>query len=216
MLEELAERIQQAKDKQFLLMERFHIGDTVYPFWLKNFLVYGTVIDIDTVARKIICDFNGVRRQFCPEDLMLVNPNFVNVNASKSKKASVNNEEYSHYAETHLSHDTENGIKAICKQCEGQVAVSYNEKTGKSDFVCTSCGKRISEDNLSKKSKKAMRKIIASEVEYEQKRYIVKHVLEKLKSILLSVKKIERGERSEKNILLKKTDALYKFVKKWL
>ena len=66
MLEEFADRIQNAKDKQFKIFERFHIGDTVYPFWLNNFVVYGIVVDIDTVARKIICDFNGVRRQFCP------------------------------------------------------------------------------------------------------------------------------------------------------
>jgi hypothetical protein len=88
MLEEFADRIQKAKDKQFMLIERFHVGDTVYPFWLKNFIVYGTVIDIDTVARKVICDFNGVMRQFCPEDLMLVNPNLVQSSKGKNKKAS--------------------------------------------------------------------------------------------------------------------------------
>jgi hypothetical protein len=143
MLEEFKDRVEKAKNKQFMLMERFHIGDTVYPFWLKNFIVYGTVIDIDTVARKIICDFNGVMRQFCPEDLMLVNP--VLVQANKSKKASKE--------ETQLSPDTDNGINAICKECKGEIAVSYNEKTATTDFVCTSCGKRISEDKLSKKSK---------------------------------------------------------------
>lgn len=149
MLEEFKDRIENAKNKQFMLIERFHIGDTVYPFWLKNFIVYGTVIDIDTIARKIICDFNGVRRQFCPEDLMLVNPALMCVKKT-NKKASK--------AETHLSPDTDNGINAICKECKGEVAVSYNEKAGKTDFVCTECGKRISEDKLSEKTKKAMRK----------------------------------------------------------
>lgn len=148
MLEEFKDRVEKAKNKQFMLMERFHVGDTVYPFWLKNFIVYGTVIDIDTVARKIICDFNGVMRQFCPEDLMLVNP--VLVQANKSKKASKE--------ETQLSPDTDNGINAICKECKGEIAVSYNEKEGKTDFVCTECGKRIPENKLSEKTKKAMRK----------------------------------------------------------
>lgn len=74
MLPEYKQRINDAKNKQYRMLDRFHIGDIVYPFWLKNFIVYGTVIDIDTVARKIICDFNGMRRQFCPEDLMLLNP----------------------------------------------------------------------------------------------------------------------------------------------
>lgn len=150
MLEEFADRIQKAKDKQFMLMERFHIGDTVYPFWLRNFIVYGTVIDIDTVARKIICDFNGVMRQFCPEDLMLVNPNLVQLSKGKTKKASKE--------QTQLSPDTDNGINAICKECKGEIAVSYNEKEGKTDFVCTQCGKRIPENKLSEKTKKAMRK----------------------------------------------------------
>lgn len=151
MLQEFKDRIQNAKDKQFKLIERFHVGDTVYPFWLKNFIVYGIVIDIDTVARKVICDFNGVMRQFCPEDLMLVNPNLVQSSKEKLKKASKE--------ETHLSPDTDNGINAICKECKGEIAVSYNEKEAKTDFVCTQCGKRIPENKLSEKSKKAMRKI---------------------------------------------------------
>jgi site-specific DNA-adenine methylase len=159
MLEEFADRIQNAKDKQFMLMERFHVGDTVYPFWLKNFIVYGTVIDIDTVARKIICDFNGVMRQFCPEDLMLVNPNLVQSNNGKSKKASKE--------ETQLSPDTDNGINAICKECKGEIAVSYNEKEGKTDFVCTECGKRIPENKLSEKTKKAMRRVAFKNAELE-------------------------------------------------
>lgn len=91
MLEEYKERIQNAKDKRYKLLDRFHIGDTVYPFYLKNVIVYGTVIDIDTVARKIICDFNGMRRQFCPEDLMLLNPGLDNRNIKKASfKKTVN------------------------------------------------------------------------------------------------------------------------------
>ena len=151
MLEEFSQRIQNAKDKQFRLLQRFHIGDAVYPFWLKNFLVYGTVIDIDTVARKIICDFNGVQRQFCPQDLMLVNPAFVQ---NGSKTASMKKAK----PETHLSPDTDNGIDCSCKECGGQIAVSYNEKSAKTDFVCTSCGRRISQDKISPKTKIAMRK----------------------------------------------------------
>lgn len=203
MLEEFADRIQYAKDKQFMLMQRFHIGDTVYPFWLKNFIVYGTVIDIDTVARKIICDFNGVRRQFCPQDLMLVNPNLVQPHAVKkaSKK------------ETHLSPDTDNGINAVCKECDGEIAVSYNEKTATTDFVCTSCGKRISEDKLSKKSKQAMRKASLAK---EERDYIVKYIEDKLKSIQVAIDKIKDGSDMEKGYLLEKVNALLTFVKKEL
>lgn len=151
MLDEFKDRIDYAKNKQYKMMDRFHIGDTVYPFWLKNFLVYGIVVDIDTVARKIICDFNGIRRQFCPEDLMLVNPNFLR---NTEKTASVKKAK----AETHLSPDTDNGIDAVCKECGGEIAVSYDEKNAISDFVCTQCGKRIPENKVSQKTKKAMRK----------------------------------------------------------
>lgn len=235
MLEEFAERIQNAKDKQFKIFERFHIGDTVYPFWLKNFLVYGTVIDIDTVCRKIICDFNGVMRQFSPEDLMVLNPQLAcrgqkeaGKTASRRLCAKLDKKGYKSYVvlvggendgqiesgweykedavdhlnelketgvkckvmsnaqtkqlasedanwfkgnisnlrkasagddETHLSPDVDNGIHATCKDCGGEIAVSYNEQTAKTDFVCTKCGKRISEDRISTKTKKAMRRM---------------------------------------------------------
>lgn len=155
MLEEYADRIQHAKEKQFGMLDRFHVGDIVYPCWLTNFVVYGTVIDVDTVARKVICDFNGVMRQFVPDDLMIVNPAIASLHKA-GKKASVD-VEYSKHADTHLSEDTDNGIKAVCKECGGEVAVSYDEKKATSDFVCTKCGKRIPESKLSKKTKKAMR-----------------------------------------------------------
>lgn len=156
MMDEFKDRIDYAKTKQYKMMDRFHIGDTVYPFWLKNFLVYGIVVDIDTVARKIICDFNGIRRQFCPEDLMLVNPNFLR---NTEKTASIKKSK----TKTHLSPDTDNGIDAVCKECGGEIAVSYDEKNATVDFVCTQCGKRIPENKVSQKTKKAMRKIAFKE-----------------------------------------------------
>lgn len=237
MLEEFEERINNAKNKQFKIFERFHIGDSVYPFWLHGLVVYGTVTDIDTVARKIYCDFNGVTRQFQPEDLMHVNPEIVNAETLKRRNASarkIDRKEYGFYvvlgdgsiesgweyredandrrkeladesipskvmtrrslgdkpldnanwhkgaitasakdkdkdksdksedgtyskfSETHLSPDTDNGIRATCKKCGGEIAVAYDGQHVKADFVCTKCGMRISEDELSSKTKKAM------------------------------------------------------------
>ena len=164
MLKEYEQRINDAKNKQFKIFERFHIGDKVYPFWLHGLVVYGTVTDIDTVARKIFCDFNGVTRQFQPEDLMHVNSEIVNSETLKKRTASAKDKSdesedgtYSKFSETHLSPDTDNGIKATCKKCGGEIAVSYDGQHAKSDFVCTKCGIRISEDDLSEKTKKAMR-----------------------------------------------------------
>ncbi len=158
MLKEYEERINDAKNKQFKIFERFHVGDAVYPFWLHGLVVYGTVTDIDTVARKIICDFNGVQRQFQPEDLMHVNPEIVNAATLKKRTASEKKEDDGD-DETQgvYPSDTDNGIKATCKKCGGEIAVSYDEQKAKSDFVCTKCGIRISEDELSDKTKKAMR-----------------------------------------------------------
>lgn len=161
MLDELKERIENAKAKPYRLLDRFHVGDAVYPFWLKNFIVYGIVIDVDRVARKIICDFNGVRRQFCPEDLMLVNPDLANRDTLGIRDAS----RTASAKETQLppvSPDTDNGISARCRECGGEIAVAYDEQTATSDFVCTSCGRRISEKDLSRKTKKAMRMQLAA------------------------------------------------------
>ena len=156
MLKEFEERINNAKNKQFRMLERFHIGDAVYPFWLKGIIVYGIVTDVDTVARKVICDFNGVSRQFCPEDLMHVNPELINASTAKKRNASADGA-YSKFDKTQLSPDTDNGISATCRKCGGEIAVSYDEKTATSDFVCTKCGDRIPEDRLNAKTKKAMR-----------------------------------------------------------
>ena len=170
MLKEFEERINDAKNKQFKIFERFHIGDAVYPFWLHGIVVYGIVTDIDLVARKIICDFNGVTRQFQPEDLMHLNPEIVNAstlkkrNASEKKnddgkgeKADKQEKEFDDETQGVYPPDTDNGIKAVCKKCGGEIAVSYDEQKAKSDFVCTKCGVRISENDLSEKTKKAMR-----------------------------------------------------------
>jgi len=165
MLEEFRERIENAKNKRYMMLDRFHVGDTVYPFWLKNFVVYGTVIDIDTVAHKVICDFNGVRRQFCPEDLMMVNPVFVH-GASTRTAAKAGEDQWKNSMEDGWrgkgvregdGEDADNGILCVCSKCGGKVGVAYNEKTGTSDFVCTSCGKRVPEEKVSRKCKESMR-----------------------------------------------------------
>lgn len=154
-METLRDRIQAAKDKQYRMLERFHVGDCVYPFWLQNFIVYGVVIDIDTVARKVICDFNGVRRQFCPEDLMHVNPELARAaSREKSRKASGKSEVAD--PEDHVGNpwqDDDNGVTMACPDCGKEMSVAYNEHTAKTDFVCTKCGRRDPEDTLPKSSK---------------------------------------------------------------
>lgn len=142
MLEEYQERIQNAKDKQFRIFERFHIGDCVYPFWLNGVIVYGTVIDIDTVARKIICDFNGVVRQFQPEDLMHLNPDFAKARKSFKKKKAI------YYAESpskyKMSEDEKETGKIKCNKCGEEMEPSFNPETKESAYVCKSCDNSLS------------------------------------------------------------------------
>ena len=152
MMEQYNDRIENAKEKQFRLLNRFHIGDYVYPFWLKNFVVYGTVIDIDTVARKIICDFNGVERQFDPEDLMLINPDLSN-NKQAMKKASYNrivNAVYykSSPSQYKLSKNEEESGEAFCPACKKALQPSFNAETKEVSLVCPDCGKTFDEKNI--------------------------------------------------------------------
>lgn len=107
---------------------------------------------------------------------MLVNPALMCVKKN-NKKASK--------AETQLSPDTDNGISAICKECNGEIAVSYNEKEAKTDFVCTECGKRIPENKLSKQTKKAMRKaaLKIADVKVEDAKYLEKILKDTFKNI---------------------------------
>jgi len=76
MLKEYKDRIEYAKNKSLMFLERFKPGNTVYPIVSNNMAVYGTVIAVDKVTRKVVCDFNGNEKQFDPEDLILTNPAF--------------------------------------------------------------------------------------------------------------------------------------------
>ena len=151
MLEQYEERIENVKNKRWKMLERFHIGDYVYPFWFKNFVVYGTVIDIDTAAHKIICDFNGVRRQFDPEDLMLLNPDLANKKGMK--KASFNrvvNAVYYHSSPSQykMSNEEKETGEATCSKCGGLLQPSFNAETKTTSLVCSKCGKVYDESNI--------------------------------------------------------------------
>lgn len=151
MMEQYKDRIENAKNKQWKMIDRFHIGDCVYPFWFKNFVVYGIVTDIDTVARKIICDFNGVSRQFDPEDLMLLNPDISN--KKSSKKASFNKIVNAVYYKSSpnqykmSNEEKETGI-AYCSKCGGMLQPSFSAETKSTSLVCSKCGKTYDESNI--------------------------------------------------------------------
>lgn len=152
MFEEYEERIENAKNKRLKMLDRFHIGDAVYPFWLKNFVVYGIVIDIDTVARKIICDFNGVRRQFEPEDLMVLNPAFEH---NARRRASINhtaNRVAVYYksspSQYKVSEDEREQGEALCPKCKSVLEPKFDAATKSVSLVCPDCGRLFNESNI--------------------------------------------------------------------
>lgn len=150
MLEEYKERIENAKNKRWKMFERFHIGDYVYPFWLKNFVVYGTVIDIDTAAHKIICDFNGVRRQFDPEDLMILNPDLSHKRVKKASFNRIVKAVYYHSApeQYKISEEEKETGELTCSNCGGILQPSFDAKTKETSLVCPKCGKIYNESNI--------------------------------------------------------------------
>lgn len=90
MFENYKERIDRAKNKQHEIFDKFKEGDYVYPLWFRNPIAYGTVVKVDKVARVVMVDFNGSIKQFMPDDLIKLNPDF----AKKARKASKNRRKY--------------------------------------------------------------------------------------------------------------------------
>jgi len=55
-------------------LNSFNIGDVVYPFFARNLVNWGVVVDINPTIRKVVVNFNGINRQFDPEWLIKTNP----------------------------------------------------------------------------------------------------------------------------------------------
>ena len=157
MLEDINDRIEKAKSKPLLALERFHIGDIVYPFFSHNLVNWGTVVDIIPSTRKIIVNFNGINRQFDPEWLIHTNPDL--------KKASKNRIAYQfdrmvesvYYKEApsmfKLSESEKESGEAICPTCGKLLQIYFNPQTKKADLICENCGRKISGEKIIEASK---------------------------------------------------------------
>lgn len=98
MFEDYEDRIEYAKTKHLRMLERFHVGDTVYVLYSPTLQNWGVVVDIDIPTRKIYVDFNGVVRQFDPEWLIQANPELRTNNQPKGttrvRASSLNKQSY--------------------------------------------------------------------------------------------------------------------------
>lgn len=73
--EQVEKSIADAKTMRVRELERFHIGDVVYPVYQPWFpLTWGTVTDIGLTTHKITVDIQGHPVQYEPEELILTSP----------------------------------------------------------------------------------------------------------------------------------------------
>ena len=73
--DEINDSIERAKDLRGVLLKRFKAGDVVYPIWQTwECPVWGVVVFVDPVCRKLTVNFNGTERRLDPEEVIPVNP----------------------------------------------------------------------------------------------------------------------------------------------
>ena len=159
MLEEFKERIEHAKNKPYLALQMFEIGDIVYPFFAHNLVNWGTVVDINPVTRKITVNFNGINRQFDPEWLIKTNPEI--------KTASINKHKVAHnfhkmvqalyYKEApsifKMSQDEKETGEALCPKCKSVLEINYDIENKEAVLTCTNCGKTINKSKIASMNK---------------------------------------------------------------
>lgn len=158
MLEEYKERIQKAKERPYMTLNNFNIGDVVYPFFANNLVDWGTVVDINPITRKITVNFNGINRQFDPQWLMKTNPQ-IKV-ASKNRIASnyYKMVEAIYYKESpglyKVSNEEKESGEMICPKCHKPMVVSFNVESKQAQFVCEECDKKITKQHITAMIKK--------------------------------------------------------------
>ena len=93
LLEGIAESIDKAKKIRMRELERFHIGDVVFPLYqMWEPLLWGIVTDIGLTTHKITVNINGVLRQYDPEELIMTNPELKQPNRNNEDKKRIEDE----------------------------------------------------------------------------------------------------------------------------
>lgn len=154
MLKEFEERIQRAKDKPYLALQMFEIGDIVYPFFAHNLVNWGTVVDINPVTRKITVNFNGVNRQFDPEWLIKTNPEVKTASVNKHRVAYNFHKmvQALYYKEApsiyKMSQDEQETGQALCPKCKSVLEINYDAENKEAVLNCSNCGRKINQSKI--------------------------------------------------------------------
>lgn len=152
MLEEYKDRIQKAKERPYLTLNNFNIGDIVYPFFAHNLVNWGTVVDVNPITRKITVNFNGINRQFDPEWLMKTNPQI-----KIAKKGKIASNYYKmvqavYYKESpslyKVSQQEQQNGQIVCPNCKKTMRMNFDIDKKQVQFVCDDCGKKINKTNI--------------------------------------------------------------------
>ena len=152
MLEEYKDRIEKAKERPYMTLNNFNIGDVVYPFFAHNLVNWGTVVDVNPITRKVTVNFNGINRQFDPQWLMKTNPQI-----KIAKKGKIASNYYKmvqavYYKESpslyKVSKEEQENGQMICPKCKKPMEMRFNIGNRQAQFVCTDCEKKISKTNI--------------------------------------------------------------------
>lgn len=67
----IRESAEKAKNMRAMQLERFHVGDTVYPLYQEwHPILWGTVVDVDYNIHKVIVNIDGIERQYEPNEIL--------------------------------------------------------------------------------------------------------------------------------------------------
>ena len=159
MLEEYSQRIEKAKQKPYLALNMFQIGDIVYPFFSHNLVNWGTVVDINPITRKVTVNFNGVNRQFDPQWIIKTNPQIKVASKSKVIKAYHKMVEALYYKESpsiyKMSQDEKEQGTMTCPFCHEQMQIKFSAQDRTVQLICNECGKTINRNKIASLKKVA-------------------------------------------------------------
>lgn len=152
-MDELKQRIQKAKERPYLTLNSFNIGDVVYPFFARNLVNWGVVVDINPTIRKVVVNFNGINRQFDPEWLIKTNPQLKQANNKKKFAQKFNRMvESVYYKEApsvfKMSRDEKEMGEAVCPKCKSVFEIHYDVNNKQAVLVCPKCGRKLNQSKI--------------------------------------------------------------------
>lgn len=184
MLPELKDKVNYAKTKFSMPIDRFKVGDVVYPVYDRHLNNWGTIVNIDETIRMIDVDFNGYIRRFQPEWLIHTNPDFSK--NSKKKVASVRPKFALYYKEKPALYkqSISEGVDGVfrCPKCKENMKTVFDIENKSTILICDNCGRKINVRNVTA-SAKLDKKIFEAKTKKTVARYLYSLVDRKLRGV---------------------------------